>query len=756
MNSSNLQQLHDILQNTSPIGLEHNDILAVAAVCKDHGLSMDEFGSWLYKDPDKKRDPKRLATHWKSLRGSSHPVGMGTIVQLARSQGYEPPHTVRRDPGRELSWNDTIGPKDAVINHAWIQDEDVPKPGPDWKPHIDLINYLSVLFRADEYVGYVTGAWWNEKAEKWLPKKGNWDRTAEQLIEQLGKSKGDIGSVIGDCNPEVGAWIRFNPLDGQGIRDENVTDYRYALIESDTLPIDRQYALIKQLELPVAAMVHSGKKSIHAIVRIDADTYQEYQKRVDYLFEVCNKNGLEMDRQNRNPSRLSRMPGVLRNGEPQYLIGTNLGKADWKEWEDWIEDLKDDLPDPVQLTDIWGHMPELADPIIAGVLRKGHKMLLTGPSKGGKSYALIELCIAIAEGKDWLGWDCAQGQVLYVNLELDEASCFKRFHDVYQEMGLQPDNIHNISIWNLRGHAVPMDKLAPKLIRRAELQKFSAVIVDPIYKVITGDENSAEQMAKFCNQFDKICQRLGAATVFCHHHSKGSQGSKQSRDRASGSGVFARDPDALLDMIELSIDEDRKKVIQNRLVCSVMNDFMNRVMNNIVDNWQTQIPQDDMVVERQFFQGCERLINNHCPDVKHDFLNIVFEARQKAKQITGWRIEGTLREFPRFEPRNIFWDWPIHKLDDDQLLKDALPAGEDPPWMKSNKQRNKEKTERKRDRMEALETAYSACSTDGHVTITDMAEYMAMTEKSVRNRINEHPEYEVVKGLVFHKVKGEK
>jgi len=383
-------------------------------------------------------------------------------------------------------------------------------------------------------------------------------------------------------------------------------------------------------------------------------------------------------------------------------------------------------------------------------------MLLTGPSKGGKSYALIELCIAIAEGKDWLGWDCAQGQVLYVNLELDEASCFKRFHDVYQEMGLQPDNIHNISIWNLRGHAVPMDKLAPKLIRRAELQKFSAVIVDPIYKVITGDENSAEQMAKFCNQFDKICQRLGAATVFCHHHSKGSQGSKQSRDRASGSGVFARDPDALLDMIELSIDEDRKKVIQNRLVCSVMNDFMNRVMNNIVDNWQAQIPQDDMVVERQFFQGCERLINNHCPDVKHDFLNIVFEARQKAKQITGWRIEGTLREFPRFEPRNIFWDWPIHKLDDDQLLKDALPAGEDPPWIARKKPRAKSDADRKKEKIQALETAASAVNSNGLVKISEMAEYMGKSEKQLRRDITHHPEMQIQDGYLVWANKGDR
>ena len=94
---------------------------------------------------------------------------------------------------------------------------------------------------------------------------------------------------------------------------------------------------------------------------------------------------------------------------------------------------------------------------------------------------------------------------MYVNLELDRASCLHRFKDVYNALGWDPNNLANIDIWNLRGKSVPMDKLAPKLIRRAAKKNYIAIIIDPIYKVITGDENSADQMANFCNQFDKVC-----------------------------------------------------------------------------------------------------------------------------------------------------------------------------------------------------------------------------------------------------------
>jgi RecA-family ATPase len=66
----------------------------------------------------------------------------------------------------------------------------------------------------------------------------------------------------------------------------------------------------------------------------------------------------------------------------------------------------------------------------------------------------------------------------------------------------------------------------------------------------------ANDMAAFCNQFDKICNETGCSVIYCHHHSKGAQGMKRAIDRASGSVVFARDPDAQLDIIELEMTEE--------------------------------------------------------------------------------------------------------------------------------------------------------------------------------------------------------
>lgn len=93
------------------------------------------------------------------------------------------------------------------------------------------------------------------------------------------------------------------------------------------------------------------------LVRIDAADYSEYRKRVDYLYDVCQKNGIKVDTQNRNPSRLSRMPGIERDGKKQFLVDTNIGKDSWVEWHEWIESVNDDLPEPEGLP---GGLGELA------------------------------------------------------------------------------------------------------------------------------------------------------------------------------------------------------------------------------------------------------------------------------------------------------------------------------------------------------------------------------------------------------------
>lgn len=727
----------EVLEHIDPSLLDYQDWINVGMALKEEGCMAADWDAWSRRDAARYHAGE-CYRKWGGFHGSPSPVTGGTIVQLAKDQGWEP-----EPGGRELDWDDTISDeRGIVVDQNWIEGQEIREPE-EWDPAAQLIKYLETLFEAGENVGYVTASWekTDEKGTRWLPQKGSWDRTAGQLIEQLNHCGGDIGAVLGDYNPAAGAWIRFNPLDGNGCKNENVTEYRYALVESDSTDLEKQNAIIREMELPVACLVFSGKKSLHAIVRVDAGSYEEYRKRVNYLYEICKKNGLEIDQQNRNPSRLSRMPGVMRNGHKQFLMDTNIGKASWEEWQEWIESVNDDLPDPESLDSVWNHMPELSPCLIDGVLRQGHKMLIAGPSKAGKSFLQIEMCIAIAEGRSWLGWGCTKGRVMYVNLELDAASCLHRFRDVYDALGWEPRNLRNIDIWNLRGKSVPMDKLAPKLIRRAAKKDYIAIVIDPIYKVITGDENSADQMANFCNQFDKVCTELGCAVIYCHHHSKGAQGGKRSMDRASGSGVFARDPDALLDLIELETTDDLMKQQEDRAVCNACMAWLNAHF----EDWEDDISQDDMLSSVRMLEFARKRAKDGLLD------KMVEEARKKARERTAWRIEGTLREFPKFKPVNLWFDYPVHQIDKVGVLEDIQPDTEIPPWKKGADRNKKNAKERKNDRRKALEEAVENGNFGDEPSVKEVAEYMGISDRTVRDRIKEHGGYVIEDGIVKKK-----
>lgn len=714
--------IKEALDFVSPSALTYEEWLMVGMGLKEAGLPVAVWEQWSARDGGRYHKGECIKK-WESFHGSSKPITQSSIFQLAYEHGWSGP------AGRALDWGDelTVGPQQpALVDPRWVEEQELHLPD-TWEPAQQLKRYLQALFEPDEYVAYVTESFM--AADRRRPAKGCWDRTAGQLIEELDACGGDVGKVMGDCDPEIGAWICFNPVDGTGRKDANVTSYRYALVECDNMEPGKQLAAIHQMELPCAALVYSGGKSIHAIVRVNAPDYAEYRKRVDHLYATCQKNGLTLDQQNRNPSRLSRMPGILRAGQKQALLETNVGKSCWEDWRDWVEACTDDLPDTECLVDDWDDLPPLADALISGVLRQGHKMLLAGPSKAGKSFALIELCIAIAEGKTWLGrFSCAQGRVLYINLELDRPSCLHRFKDVYTAMGLAPDNLRNIDIWNLRGASVPMDKLAPKLIRRAGKKGYTAVILDPIYKVITGDENSADQMAKFCNQFDVVCRALDCAVIYCHHHSKGAQGGKRSMDRASGSGVFARDPDAMLDMTELTITDAIREQLHNKAACRVIKAMLDK--RGHADAYG---PDDALSKSRMLTIAKEKLGLADLRAIDAE----VAAAQKKADSMTAWRIEGTLREFASFAPVNLWFDYPVHKLDSG-LLEDLQPDSDFRTLgAKGASRRWGDKAKQSKDRKAELDTAFEACMMDGEVTVYSLGEYMDLKPRTVKNRLKE-------------------
>ena len=142
-------------------------------------------------------------------------------------------------------------------------------------------------------------------------------------------------------------------------------------------------------------------------------------------------------------------------------------------------------------------------------------------------------------------------------------------------------------------------------------------------------------------------------------------------NRASGSGVFARDVDALLDVTELELPPDKRR-----------------------------------------------------------------------DGVTAWRIEGTLREFGRFEPVDVWFDYPLHILEHFDAADNIAPHSQLPPHQRALNAR-KSKDQKLRERQHRLELAVSTLESDGIApTIQALAEHLGMSKQTVRNMVDEHDQFE--------------
>lgn len=631
-----------------PSWLTHGEWMRSGMVAKDAGLILGEWDEW--SSPDPRYKPGECERRWRSFKPGGG-VGVGTLFEIAKKYGWQGEGRRPQEDARSAAnANQENRHRNGTSHVRFLPEpkdpaEPLPDPGPQ-DPTQQAAVYIAALFRPGERACVVTAA----KPDGSPADAGSIYEV--DMVSGLLQGGTSLEVVFGQFDPK-GAWIRVNPCTGP--KNDDVTAYRSALIECDDIPVEDQWRIISDLRLPCRAITHSGNKSLHAVVDIGAHSRKEYDERVRELYDICIANGLPVDPACKNPSRLTRLPGVMRGDREQTLIATGVGAESWAGWMEFVKtserETRRRMPPIENVGDLLsGGRPEQDPVLIEGVVRTGRKMLVTGPSKAGKTTLLIELALALANGGPWLGRKCKKTSVLYVNLEVEEKVMTNRFASVAEALPwAQSDSFGDIDVWNLRGKAGDLDEIARSLEEDAGPRAYGAIIIDPAYKVEGGDENSAHDMALFTQKLDAICESTGATVIYAHHHSKGQQGAKSSMDRGSGSGVFARDADALLDLTPLEPDE----------------------------------------------KGVEWLAS-------------------LGEGATAHQLSMTLREFRIPQPANLAFAYPRHIMDDEGNLSKSAPVGSAAQRRAKGSRTTKERAEEKRrHRDESIRRAIEQCAADG-------------------------------------------
>lgn len=198
-------------------------------------------------------------------------------------------------------------------------------------------------------------------------------------------------------------------------------------------------------------------------------------------------------------------------------------------------------------------------------------------------------------------------------------------------------------------------------------------------------------------------------------------------DRASGSGVFARDPDALIDLVELDVTEALLKQEENKAICAMYKQLFER---NNPDYLQEHVSQDDELSAKAMEDHAKRAM----PHVMANIMPTIEQVLKAVKGRSAWRVEGTLREYAKFEPVNMWFQYPIHRVDDVGSLKDIDPEGEAPAWQKATGKR-KESAKKERQSKEAqFQDAVNNCNFGDPPTVKDIVEWFGKSGKEVSER----------------------
>ena len=210
--------------------------------------------------------------------------------------------------------------------------------------------------------------------------------------------------------------------------------------------------------------------------------------------------------------------------------------------------------------------------LIENTLYKGAIMLIGGASKIGKSFLVAAMVKAFSLGSELLGFKFAKCErVLIVNSEMQ---CWEYDNRILEACESERRKVaEHVCIAHTDDRPTYTIKDVADNICESNY-KPDVVIIDPIYPLFIGDENSNADAKITLAYLKAIASKTGAGVIYVHHYSKGAQDNKEARDRVSGAGTLGRNYSALWAITELAPDEeDMKEYPDGATVLRISTDF---------------------------------------------------------------------------------------------------------------------------------------------------------------------------------------
>jgi hypothetical protein len=191
-------------------------------------------------------------------------------------------------------------------------------------------------------------------------------------------------------------------------------------------------------------------------------------------------------------------------------------------------------PDPDWLipADTFSEAPAPISWLIKGWLQDSALMMVHGPSGGGKTFVVLDMCLRLAAGMgEWMGKKVRPADVVYLAGEghhgLRGRIAGWKYHHKQKSLAMWLSRA-GVDLNTPEGYAKALQQIR-KLPRKPRL-----IIVDTLHRFLAGDENSAQDAKTMLDACAGLMREFECSVLLVHHTGV----SEEAQHRARGSSAW--------------------------------------------------------------------------------------------------------------------------------------------------------------------------------------------------------------------------
>lgn len=193
-----------------------------------------------------------------------------------------------------------------------------------------------------------------------------------------------------------------------------------------------------------------------------------------------------------------------------------------------------------------------------GLIRERDFVLLSGKAYSGKSWITLDLALATGTATEWLGFPTDSCRVGVFSREIEASDLQARLRTLMERRGITADRdlpIFPAVYPYVKGHVDLVEDL-DGLKDFCQHNRLDLLILDPLSRLHTTDENSAHEFKPVMMAVDEIREECRTAVLLVHHDRKGGGGPEADLDAPRGSSLLTTNPTVSMRLVEL--DKFRK------------------------------------------------------------------------------------------------------------------------------------------------------------------------------------------------------